>query len=61
MPIKLSTEQFRTMILYNWKISLNYSKRHARLVAAWGDQTPSDRIVLNWFHEYERGKLNISD
>ena len=31
------------------------------MVVAWGDQTPSDRIVLNWFHEYERGKLDVSD
>ena len=24
-------------------------------------QVPSDRAVLNWFHEYEYGKLDISD
>ena len=27
----------------------------------WGNQAPSDRTVLNCFHEYERGKLDVSD
>jgi histone-lysine N-methyltransferase SETMAR len=61
MALELSREQFRTMILYGWKIGLNYRESHARLVAAWGDQASSDRTVLNWFHEYERGKLDVSD
>ena len=61
MVIELSREQFRTMILYHWKIGLNYRESHVRLVAAWGDQAPSDRTVLNWFHEYEHGKLDVSD
>ena len=26
-----------------------------------GDQAPSDRTVFNWFREYERGKLDVSD
>ena len=61
MAFELSREQFRTMILYDWKIGLDYKESHARLIAAWGDQAPSDRTVLNWFHEYERGKLDVSD
>ena len=55
MTIELSREQFRTMILYDWKIGLNYRETHVSLVVAWVDQGPSDRTVLNWFHEYERG------
>ena len=35
MAIELSREQFRTMILYDWRIGLNYKKNHAHLVSAW--------------------------
>ena len=50
------------MILYDWKIGFNYRERHARLLASWGDQASRfHRTVLNWFHEYERGKLDVSD
>ena len=48
-----SREQFRTIILCEWKIGLVYKESHARLVQAWWDQAPSDRIVLNWFHEFQ--------
>lgn len=61
MTHELSREQFCTMILYDWKIGLNYKESHARSVATWGAQAPSDRTVLNWFYEYERGKLDVSD
>ena len=36
MSFQLSREQFRTMILYDWKIALTYKDCHARLVQAWG-------------------------
>ena len=61
MAIELSREQFRTMILYDWKIGLNYRESHLHFVAARRDQASSDRTVLNWFHEDERGKLDVSD
>ena len=48
-----SREQFRTIILCEWKIGLAYKDSHARLVPAWRDQEASDRIVLNWFHEFQ--------
>ena len=52
---------FVQMILCDWKIGLNYRESHVHLVAAWGNQAPSDWTVLNWFHEYERRKLDVSD
>ncbi len=61
MSFQLSREQFRTMILYDWKIGLTYKDSHARLVQAWGDQVPSDRTVLNWFHEFQRNNLSVED
>ena len=30
-------------------------------MAAWGNRAPSSRTVFNWFHEYEREKLDVSD
>ena len=59
--VELSREHFRTMILYDWKTGLTCKKSHARLVTARGDQTPSDRRVLNWFHEYQQRNLKVED
>ncbi len=49
------------MILYDWKIGLTYKDSHTRLVQAWGDQAPSDRTVLNWFHEFQRNNFSVED
>jgi histone-lysine N-methyltransferase SETMAR len=61
MSFQLSREQFRIMILYDWKIGLTYKDSHARLVQAWGNQLPSDRAVLNWFHEFQRNNFSVED
>ena len=61
MAIEQFREQYHIMILYDWKIILNYRKSYARLVAGWGHQAPSDQIFLDWFQEYECGKLEVSD
>ena len=59
--VDLSREHFQTIILYDWKTGLTCNKSHARLVTACGDQAPSDRTVLNWFHEYHQGNLKGED
>jgi hypothetical protein len=61
MNFELSREQFRTMILYDWKIGLTYKASHAHLLQAWRDQAPSDRTVLNWFHEFQRSNCSTED
>jgi histone-lysine N-methyltransferase SETMAR len=61
MSFQLSREQFRTMILYDWKIGLTYNDSHARLVQAWGDQAPCDTTVLRWFHEFQRNNFSVED
>ena len=38
MTFQLSREQFRTMILYDWKIALTYKDCHPHLVQAEGEQ-----------------------
>ncbi|CAF1130283.1 unnamed protein product [Rotaria sordida] len=61
MSFQLSREQFRTMILYDWKIGLTYKDSHARLVQAWGKQAPSDHTVFNWFREFQRDNFSVQD
>ncbi|CAF4696773.1 unnamed protein product, partial [Rotaria sp. Silwood2] len=61
MSFQLSREQFRTMILYDWKIGLTYKDSHVRLVQAWGEQAPSDHTVFNWFREFQRDNFSVKD
>ncbi|CAF2740850.1 unnamed protein product [Rotaria sp. Silwood2] len=61
MSFQLSREQFRTMILYDWKIDLTYKDSHARLVQAWGEQAPSDHTVFNWVREFQRDNFSVQD
>ena len=61
MSFELSHEQFRTMILYDWKIALTFKDCHARLVQAWGEQAPSDHTIFHWFLEFQRNKFSVQD
>ena len=61
MNFELSLEQFRAMILYDWKIGLTYKGCHARLVQAWWEQAPSHHTVFNWFLEFQRNKFSVQD
>ena len=61
MSFQLSSEQFRTMIFYDWKIDLTYKDCHIRLVQAWGSNTPSDYTVFNCFRQVQRNKLTVQD
>ena len=61
MSFELSSEQFRTMILYDWKIDLTYKDFYARLVQAWEQQAPSDHTVFNCFHEFQCNKISFQD
>ena len=56
MSFQLSCGQFRTMILYDWKIDLTFKNCHACLV-----QAPSDHTVFNCFHEFQRNKFSVQD
>ena len=59
MSFQLSQEQFRTMILYDWKIALTYKDYHARLVQQWGSNAPSYHTVFNWFREFQRNIFTL--
>ena len=62
MSFQLARKQFRTMILYDWKIGLTYKGSPARLVQAWeGVQAPLDRTVLHWFHDLQRNNFSVGD
>ena len=57
MSFQLSCEQFRTMILYDWKIALTYKDCHARLVQACAVQ----RTFFNCFRQFQRNKFGVQD
>ena len=40
---------------------MNYRESHDPFAGSLRDQVSSERTVLNRFHEYERGKLDVSD
>ncbi|CAF4195934.1 unnamed protein product, partial [Rotaria sp. Silwood2] len=61
MSFQPSREQFRTMILYDWKIGLTYKDSHAHLVQAWREQATSDHTVFNWFREFQRDNFSVKD
>ncbi|CAF1459969.1 unnamed protein product [Didymodactylos carnosus] len=61
MNFELSREQFRTMILYDWKTGLTHNGSHVPLVQAWEDQAPSDRTVRDWYHEFDRSNFSVED
>ena len=61
MSFQHSCEQFRTMILYDWKISLTYKDCHARLVQVWESNALSDHTVFNWFRQFQRNIFSVQD
>ena len=61
MSLQLSCEQFRTVILYDWKIGLTYKDCHARLVQAWGSNAFSHHKVFNCFRQFQRNKFSVQD
>ena len=62
MAIELSREQFRTTILYDWKIGLNYMEKPCPFGGSLaGTKHLPIGQSLTGFHEYERRKLAVSD
>jgi [histone H3]-lysine36 N-dimethyltransferase SETMAR len=59
--MEITRENFRAMILYDFRLHLTPRECHARLVQAFGDQAPSLSTVRNWFWEFERGREFLSD
>ena len=61
ISFELSAEQFRTMILYDWKIGLTYKDCHAHIVQAWGSNAPSHHTVFNCFREFQRNEFTVQE
>ena len=61
MSFRLSSQQFRTMIFYDWKISLTYKDCHTRLVQAWWEQLTFRPHSLNYSREFQHNKFNVQD
>ncbi|GBP44224.1 Putative uncharacterized protein FLJ37770 [Eumeta japonica] len=49
------------MIFYNFKCNLTARQNLARLRTAFGDETPCNTTIYNWFAEFKRGCVNLSD
>ena len=54
-------ERFRWMILYDFKFGLTQRQCFERLNAAFGDKVPSKTTIYNWFAEFKRGRIGVSD
>ena len=59
--MELERENFRAMILYDFKCSLNESQTLERLTQALWDLVPSHATVFRWFAEFKRGQTSIKD
>ena len=49
------------MIFYDYKCNLTPKQCIDRLHLAFGDEAPSNRIVYNWFTEFQRGRTFLND
>lgn len=61
VTMELSRQDFRAMIFYDFKSGLNYHQSLELLLAAFGDQAPSESTVRRWFHEFGRGRASVQD
>ena len=59
--MKLESEHFRSMILYDFKYGLNESQTLERLTQAFGDLAPSCATVFRWFAEFKKGRTSLKD
>ena len=59
--MEISRENFRAMILYDYKCNLTPKQCIDRLHLAFENEAPSNRTVYNWFAEFQRGRTFLSD
>lgn len=59
--MNLSREHFRAMILYDFKSSLTRKQCVEKLRSAFGDEAPSKSTVYEWYAEFNRGRVTLSD
>jgi len=52
--MEISRENFRAMIFYDFKCGLT-------LHSAFGDEVPSKTTVYDWFSEFMRGRVSLSN
>ncbi|GBP96760.1 hypothetical protein EVAR_68207_1 [Eumeta japonica] len=57
----LSGENFRIMILYDFKSNLTVQKSFVRLRTAFEDEAPCKTAICNCFAEYKSGRINLSN
>lgn len=57
----LSREHFRAMIFYDFKVGLSVKECLERLRSAFGDSSPSQSTVYEWYSEFRRGRKSLED
>ncbi|EGI62252.1 FLJ37770-like protein [Acromyrmex echinatior] len=59
--MEILRENFRAMIFYNYKYNLTSKQCIDRLHLVFGNEVPSNRMVYNWFAEFQRGRTFLCD
>ncbi|KAG5305532.1 SETMR methyltransferase, partial [Acromyrmex insinuator] len=59
--MEILRENFRAMIFYDINTNLTPKQCIDRLHLAFGDEAPCNRIVYNWFAEFQRGHTFLCD
>lgn len=59
--MELTREHFRAIIFHNFRRGLTRRECADELNSLYGDQAPSLSTVKNWYNEFNRGRLSLSD
>lgn len=59
--MKLSRENFRAMIYYDFKSKLSVEETLQRLVCAFGSEAPCKSSVYAWFRDFKLGRVLLED
>ena len=59
--MKLSRENFRTIIFYNFRRGLSQQQCLTEMISVFGDEAPHQSTIPRWFCEFQRGRTRLSD
>jgi len=53
--------EIRAVILYHFRLDHTVRETHEQMVAAYGDWTPVERTISNWFKRFLAGNFSLED
>ena len=59
--MKLTRENFRAMIYYDFRPGLSRQECIDQLTSTFGDEPPSYAIMKRWYSEFNRGRHSFTD